>query len=60
MAVLVGEGEHTVEFRYVSPGFITGAKISAAAAGVFAAYLCADALLARRRKRRAEAAEEAV
>ena len=53
MAVLVGEGEHTVEFKYVSPGFITGAKISAAAAGVFAAYLCADALLARRRKRRA-------
>ena len=61
MAVLVGEGEHTVEFRYVSPGFVTGAKISAAAAGVFAAYLAADALLARRRRRRrADAEAEAV
>ena len=56
MAVLVGEGEHTVEFKYVSPGFLTGAKISAAAAVVFAAYLATDALLARRRRRSYSAA----
>ncbi|MBQ9558139.1 MAG: YfhO family protein [Clostridia bacterium] len=52
MAVLVGEGEHTVEFKYVSPGVVTGAKVSAAAAGVFIVYLAADALLSRRRRRR--------
>ncbi|MBO4933876.1 MAG: YfhO family protein [Clostridia bacterium] len=52
MAVLVGEGEHTVEFKYVSPGVVTGAKVSAAAAGVFIVYLTADALLSRRRRRR--------
>ena len=56
MAVLVGEGEHTVEFKYVSPGFFTGLKVSAAAAGVFAAYLAADIVIARRRKRRNEEA----
>ena len=54
MAVLVGEGEHTVEFKYVSPGFFTGAKISAAAIGVFVVYLATDALLARRRRRRSQ------
>ena len=56
MAVLVGEGEHTVEFRYVSPGFFTGLKVSAAATAVFVAYLVADVLLARRKKRRNGAA----
>ena len=57
MAVLVGEGEHTVEFRYVSPGFFTGAKISAAAAAVFIVYLAADTLISRRRRRKNASAE---
>ena len=58
MAVLVGEGEHTVEFKYVSPGFMTGLKISGAAAGAFAVYLAADIALSRRRKRRSAALPE--
>ena len=58
MAVLVGEGEHTVEFKYVSPGFFTGLKISAAAAGVFIIYLVADVLLARRRGKKNAACEK--
>ena len=52
MAVLVGEGEHTVEFKYVSPGFFTGLKVSAVAAAVFIVYIAADVALAKRRKRR--------
>ena len=55
MAVLVGEGEHTVEFKYVSPGFVTGLKISCAAAGVFAVYFAADVALSRRRRKKSAA-----
>lgn len=54
MAVLVGEGEHTVEFRYVSPGVITGAKVSGLAAAVFGAYWVTFAWLDRRKKRKSE------
>ena len=51
MAVLVGEGRHTVEFRYVSPGFFAGLAVSAVAAAVFAVYLGVCAVVRRRREK---------
>ena len=61
MAVLVGEGEHTVEFKYVSPGFITGAKVSAAATGILAVYWVSACLYDKRKKRKTDkTAAEAV
>ena len=39
MAVLVGEGEHTVRFEYTAPGLTAGIVTTASAAVIFAVYM---------------------
>lgn len=54
MAVLATEGTHNIEFKYVSPGFYTGLKITLAATGVFVAYIATVATISivRRKKQK--------